>query len=145
MNYSPIQLDIIRTFGSKELSEGCFVRKEKWKWFKIANITDIKYPDWKLYYKQAKWYWLHWKFYQPKFKTELDFEILWHIPHLEDVFRVAKWKAFIYAITPLRLWTYEIWFNDWYRTTYINYTPEMPLLEQSEETLTQLLNLFKPS
>lgn len=25
MTYSPIQLDIIRQFGSKELSEGCYI------------------------------------------------------------------------------------------------------------------------
>lgn len=143
MNYSPIQLEAIKIFGRKELTEGCLIRKEKWKWFKIANISDIKYPDWKICYKQAKWYWVHWKFYQPKFKTELDFEILWHEPHLEDVFRVAYEKWYWYNISD---WHYPVFYNIEKQRNFPDikwYNQTIRLLEQSEETLTQLINLFK--
>ena len=140
MNYTPTQLEIIKIFWKKDLSFGCLIRKEKWKWFKIANISDIKYPDWKTCYKQAKWYWVHWKFYQPKFKTELDFEILWHIPHLEDVFRVAEekwWKCEI-------LDSESIWYKNCIiiKWVWIEFNPTLLILEQSEETLKQLITLF---
>jgi len=135
--YSAEQLEAIRIFGRKDLTDGCIVRKEKWKWFKIANIQDVKYPDWKTYYKQAKWYWVHWKFYQPKFKTESDFEILGHKVHLEDLFRVAEERGWLVEI---KWWLLSIHFKD--RTyTSCKYEWSAPFLEQP--SLPEILNLFK--
>jgi len=138
--YSAEQLEAIRIFGRKDLTEGCIVRKEKWKWFKIANIQDVKYPDWKTYYKQAKWYWVHWKFYQPKFKTESDFEILGHKVHLEDLFRACEERWLYCAV-----WSdgsYIAIRNDDY-TIDEDFYFDSKLQFLKQPSLPEILNLFK--
>lgn len=77
-------------------------------------------------------------------------EILWHIPHLEDVFRLARDRKMFYWIK----WEYVkekefeyieyIWFSNidiWEK--YIPYNPSIPLLEQPESVLIELLTKIK--
>lgn len=142
MTYSNVQLDIIRQFGSKELSEGCIVRdlyrdsQPIWKYL----------CDWKYFYEWNIWFipdneMTDW------WETENIFEILWHIPELfPDVARVAKEKemdleCFISSFTD----KYCIWFTKWPRDAIqsIPYNPTLPLIDQEESTLVELLNLFK--
>lgn len=84
MIYNNLQLDIIREFGSKELTEGCLIFMKEKNEFHVLDICDTieewviarEYP-WSLSYNIIT----------------KDFEILWHIPNLSpDVFRVAEEK-----------------------------------------------------
>lgn len=128
-----IQLDIIRTFGSKELSEGCLINTEHWerKWDDYFLVWDESL------YRESR------NGNEPYLFSK-TFTILWHIPHLEDVFRVLikeKWHMHLLAKNDD---TYEIWITRYEHVTVkFPYNPTLSLLDQSEETLTQLLNLFK--
>lgn len=138
--YSPIQLDIIRTFGSKQLNQGCLIKIEndyfhlmekydKWtsyRWFEIPIGSKMLYVT----------------------DTEIEYnkniEILWHIPHLfPDVAKVAKEKWWEYELLANPDWHELFIYGTWVKLFHIPYHPTLPLLDQSEETLTQLLNLFK--
>ena len=143
MTYSPIQLDIIRTFGSKELSEGCIVRdlyrdsQPIWKYL----------CDWKYFYEWNIWFipdneMTDW------WETENIFEILWHIPELfPDVARVAKENEWAIEIRILPQESSEVTivhYDYMLRQTKIPYNPTLPLIDQDEQlTLLPLLNLFK--
>ena len=156
MTYSKTQLDIIKAFGSKELSEGCLmeifhtdlVHREMW-WddyeTSVSNCIIWKYISWfsesifDFYYDEnifnIKTFWECWE--------TNSYEILWHIPELfPDVARVAKEKWII-----IRIWSNEtIIYGFIYKsesTFRITYNSTLPLIEQEESTLTQLLNLFK--
>lgn len=128
MNYTPTQLEAIKIFGSKELSFGCIVKMFDNRWFMtfldFANLfgkTDVL------------------SFYSIETKKAEEWfeEILWHIPHLEDVFRVAeeKWKKLFVTSRWIFFW------EDRYRV--IPFNPTLQLLEQSESTLQQLISFSK--
>ena len=70
-----------------------------------------------------------------------DAVILWHIPHLEDVFRVAKNKLWYYELLgdSLEFWN-ELWIQK--DTMQIDCDASIPLLDQSKDTLQSILNLF---
>lgn len=130
MSYTPIQLEAIRIFGKKDLTEGCTIYCDTYEWDKYIvidkwNITDATSAKYGIFLKSKYWNW----------KCTYPFEILWHEPHLEDVFRVVR-----------NSW-HSIWLNDdaieFDEDFLIEYSPTLPLLEQSESTLTQLCNLFK--
>lgn len=135
MTYSNVQLDIIRQFGSKELSEGCLVSTTWWIWKIYKNDDDhiffVELQNWELCVIRSK----------------NSLEILWHIPELfPDVARVAKEKemdleCFISSFTD----KYCIWFTKWPRDAIqsIPYNPTLPLIDQdSQLTLIPLLNLL---
>lgn len=137
--YSPIQLDIIRTFGSKELSEGCIfsykyldeVWIDKGIWF-----TEDSFPIRLENYRWITWSWKH--------------KILWHIPELfPDVARVTKEKGMkVSYLGNLMINTNKVIKRTntsiEFETFNIPYNPTLPLINQEESTLVQLLNLFKP-
>lgn len=82
-------------------------------------------------------------------ETENIFEILWHIPHLNDLYRVAESKDLIIKIEYNYLKQEYVWITIdntfWEDDIYalIPYNPTLPLIDQEESTLVQLLNLFK--
>lgn len=130
INMTEIQLDIIRAFGSKQLSEGCLIQK----WL----IID-----------KAYWVWhnsIHCTLGN-KFDKN-DIEILWHIPELfPDFARVAdeKWLSYyINTDSDFIKVIIAIWEKYPYDEKIIPYIRTLPLIDQdSQLTLLPLLNLFK--
>ena len=134
MNYTETQLEAIRLFGKKDLSDWCYTLEKNWTMWHCWNW------EWKKCYN-SKWEWGLSSDY-----WENMWEILWHEPHLEDVFRVAEDKKKRITIEYYTQWPHLI-INpievNLKNPERIEYNPTLPLLEQSEETLTQLINLFK--
>ena len=132
MNYTETQLEAIRLFGKKDLSDWCYTLEKNWTMWHCWNW------EWKKCYN-SKWEWGLSSDY-----WENMWEILWHEPHLEDVFRVAEERWFTFDL--INFWTKQprltsiIPSNENFN---IPYNPTLPLLSQPEETLTQLINLFK--
>lgn len=128
MNYSPIQLESIRIFGKKDLTDWCHTLEKNWTMWHCWNW------EWKKFYN-SKWEWWISSDY-----WEHMWEILWHEPHLfPDVARVVEERWWLLEI---KWGLLTITFPD--RTyTSCKYLTTLPLLEQSEETLTKLINLFK--
>lgn len=130
--YTPIQLSAIKLFGRKDLTEGCVILEEEMqRHFTVAWVWEVKM------YWNPIWV-MDWGI--PKWPYKWNFEILWHIPHLEDLFRVAEEKG----------WSYYELFSDriefwkavkrwWHRK--IPYNPTIPLIDQP--SLTEIINLFK--
>lgn len=94
MQYTETQLEAIKMFGRKDLSFGCifsgheYVNHDLWEELKIeicVNETESKN-------------------FEPRFcigsewKEYCIYEILWHIPHLEDLFRLAEEEEIIVEI-----------------------------------------------
>lgn len=129
MTYSPIQLEAIKIFGRKDLTEWCLVNH----WFSYNPEIDWEKQIWKI----KTYDWRRWAMLFDWFNVD-DFEILWHEPHLEDVFRVAKEKWYF-----VKLQSDEIYFYTYQHDESFKFISSLPLLEQSEDTLTQLINLFK--
>ena len=157
MTYSKTQLDIIRQFGSKELSEGCLV----WDfynpnifWYKILEYEVFPcVVNWESEYIKVRSFHRKRETYTYDSRQENDVKqieyfkknILWHIPELfPDVARVAKEKVrFLEIKCPhkcylsISRWDIEL------ELISIPYNPTLPLIDQEESTLVQLLNLFK--
>jgi hypothetical protein len=117
--YNETQLQAIKTFWKKDLEIWC-----------------------KIFFKDSKqpftFTWEIWVFvWNP------DFEILWHIPHLEDLFRVAeeygiKLQCLLYQTS---LQWYTLQFEDSKKVyDLIDYIPTLPLLDQPN--LSEIVNLF---
>lgn len=147
MTYTPIQLKAIRLFGNKELTEWCIIRyysdvDEQWEIIKY--IRTYEKENWMMVVDAF----CDWSFIRTWLSNRFSKkqEILWHEPHLEDVFMVAKEKKFHYIdITHLSDWTHELCFAWTWETDdeAIKYNPTLPLIEQDEDTLKQLLEIFK--
>lgn len=144
MTYTTLQQSIIREFGRKpsniqDASFGCILSIEWdceeeriiWKLVHILSDSD----EWCSFFSGVK---IVTDYASEDIEySEDEIEILWHIPHLEDVFRVAAEKWLSFYIDSER--NAQIWI-DWKSFRYI---PSIPLLDQDESTLTQLLTLFK--
>lgn len=134
--YNKLQLDIIREFGSKELTEGLVIIHENqiWKiiWNKWYNFLITYEKQWKEFESKI------WEV--SEYFIKKDCEILWHIPYLEDVFRVAEEREIALYVDNIEK---EIRFFGKEVEEYIPFNPTIQLLDQSESTLTQLLTLFK--
>lgn len=130
MTYTATQLEVIKTFWRKELSKWLIIWKER-----ISEIIAIDY--------EREWFYIMIDDWENTFSWSIKWaEILWHIPHLEDVFRMVEKKR----------WVMRTWFPDnvlyWFfpkieETFRITYNPTIQLLEQPESVLIELLNLFK--
>lgn len=134
--YSAEQLEAIRIFGKKDLTFGCIVEI----WFDSEPNPHIETVIIRTeeQLKKAKEYFTEWNAWI------LYKELLWHEPHLEDVFRVAEEKWFTFDL--INFWTKQprltslIPSNENFN---IPYNPTLSLLEQSEETKQKIINLFK--
>lgn len=131
---TPIQLEAIKIFGRKELSRWCFL---KVNWI-ITICTDWPYyeNEWKLYARNYE--------KSPEENIIEDFEILGNLPHLEDLFRVAKerWFACIWMWQfPLSTeYFMSVQKNIW-ESVEIDFNPDVSLLDQ--HNLEEIINLFK--
>ena len=132
--YTPTQLEVIRIFGKKDLSFGC--------WLFIQN------PDWYAQYIEEIDAWNGFTIMSATYgysvlndKSDIlkDWNIIGHIPHLEDVFRVAFDNG-----KSLEIWKSDEWYSLCFsQYKRILYNPDITLIEQSELTLQQLISLFK--
>ena len=123
-------------FSDKTLSKWCKVKI----WDSEVNFIILWNP-----YKNNDdlWFWMEkepisWEsLYWTIYSGRQDIEILWHEPQLHDVFRVAKenWEDMF-------MWSESLLLSPDIRKIYVPYNPTLPLLQQSEETKTQLISLF---
>lgn len=155
--YTPTQIEAIKIFWKKDLSFGCIVlhqhsyTPEYWP----EQVSIVTRNDGNK--NESEWLLPRWVWVDSSYQVE-EYTILWHEPHLEDVFRVAKEKAKIshkwdiYSIVDLSInghYRNELsivlqgGFNNDFHKDRIQYNPSIPLLQQSEETLKQLISLFK--
>ena len=125
MQYTDVQISAIKLFGRKDLTEWCIVFQPEYDYtFKIPE------DEWDLMVAMRNWF--RWTTILEISESKVGFEILWHEPHLEDLFRVA--------------WEKERWFvlNDeslfifWEEIPYISYKP---LLDQP--SLPEIISLIK--
>lgn len=149
MTYTSIQLEVIKLFGRKELSFGCILLDKEWKtyrkvvwesaWYGYDVYTEYNIPP---LLEATSIEWEH----QYSNNCKDDFEILWHIPHLfPDVARELQKEWYVLELlkvdtikSVLKISRFDI-----KKDIIISYKKLIPLLEQSEETLTQLISLFK--
>lgn len=129
--FTTTQLEIIKLFGRKDLKEGCVVYI--WK--------NVHFPEWVQKVVYSDWYWIWLSNWHMQVDTSMVKEILWHIPHLEDVFRVA-WEIWAYTSIDNFEETLSFRKSRYQELEEIPFNPTLPLLEQSEEILTQLINIF---
>lgn len=136
MTYSPIQLDIIRTFGSKELSKWLLFHPNSddfqciYEYVDEDNHINTSYKNDIVTIFESDYDLCWWKIWT----------VLWHIPELFPcIARVAKEKGYP-ILTNSWIIKFQLSNTEFVR---IPYESTLPLINQSEETLTQLLNLFK--
>lgn len=139
---TPLQIEIIKKFGRKDLSFGCVI---------YYNISPYIFLD------ERIWYYtvyccdsVDWIFWYEEIKEKEKVKILWHLPLLEDIFRVAKDKDFdlFQVVYHDKMWSTEsqqgiFAIDNMSKSVRIPYNPTLPLIEQDESTLSQLLSLFK--
>jgi len=143
---TPIQLDIIKAFGSKELSEGCILNNF-WEIIKLKKDYKIiqnneSEKDILIFGKN-----------DDELSLNHNTEILWHIPELfPDVARVTKekgiqiWIKYLepsFFVTDAQTCVITVW--DWIDSYWeIPYNPTLSFIDQDEQlTLIPLLSLIK--
>jgi len=126
--YSQLDLELFKIFWRKELSFGCII--------KMPSIFE--------YRRIVRWE-MKWTF-QVEYSWDIDvregeYEILWHEPTITDVFRVADEKWY-YGIELEHIIDkdYYLWCNE---VRIKSYNPTLPLLQQTDETKQQLIDLFQ--
>lgn len=141
--YTPTKIEAIKIFWKKDLSFGCIVlhqhsyTPEYWP----EQVSIVTRNDGNK--NESEWLLPRWVWVDSSYQVE-EYTILWHEPHLEDVFRVAEEKWFTFDL--INFWkkqprlTSLIPSNENFN---IPINPNIPLLEQPEETLKQLISLFK--
>ena len=148
-NFTPIQLEAIKLFGRKDLSFGCVVlikgnTNSKVNYYYICK--DAYDGDCIFIETYEEWYENTILEYEKE-----EYEILWHIPHLEDLFRKCfenkmwidlsedmEWYQLIVRELKLKKESDGAWSREKYT---INYEPSLPLLEQP--SLPEIINLFR--
>ena len=123
--YTPIQLEAIKLFGRKDLTEGCVSIEKDWTLWKCdvrEEWRTINLPEWQ----------------RNVTSSEIEWEILWHIPHLEDLFRVAFDRGIYISISPEITRVYK---EFWWEPIEIVLVPQTPLLDQP--SLPEIISLFK--
>lgn len=152
--YTPTQLEVIRAFGSKELTEGCLIGSKQFHIYEQEIVyTPMIWGTWfhKQWNTNLKKFRVHCPLTEEDiwfdFEDITNYQILWHIPILEDVFRLAKNKWFTIDLSSRSehfLHSMRFYYWNKYRDYWdINYTPSIPLLEQTESVLIELLTIFK--
>lgn len=132
MTYTETKLEAIKILGKKDLTFGCIV-SQGWDEYQIFNFSDR--------FKNAR-YWDN-EEEEAMMIMNWGYKILWHIPHLEDLFRVAEEKKLNISLEMEYDGTHALyisWWDDDGDTT-IPYSPTLPLLDQP--SLPDILNLFK--
>jgi len=162
MTYSPLDIKLFELFSpnQKELTSWMIIKDEHGFFQKYL----MSIHKWKTLWAYTKWIGFNATYQIPTSQIK---EILWHEPTITDVFRVAKEKWWTPQIkyglvTQVNEWEkvgsylgYFLWielnngervpqFNTLTKSDYSNmkYNPTLPLLQQSEETKTELIKLF---
>lgn len=132
--YTDIQLEAIRLFWRKDLEFWLLFLSEKNK--RILRYIWKDSWQYALSCEYSKWHIL-------LFVESLNgAEILWHIPHLEDLLkRIKDWNS-IYQVEPNSIWL-SIWSDEREEEFWkeIPYNPTLPLLDQP--SLPDIINIFK--
>ena len=129
--YTDLQLSAIKLFGRKDLAEGCIVFQPEYDYtFKIPG------DEWDLMVAMRNWF--RWTTILEISESKVGFEILWHIPHLEDLFRVAFDRGIYISISPEITRVYK---EFWWEPIEIVLVPQTPLLDQP--SLPEIISLFK--
>ena len=140
--YSQLDLELVRIFGKKDLTEGCIA---KWKW--QENVTDIiAYRIWDTLWVVTYYEW-NWVNVERIDEFSIDeYEVIWHIPHLEDIFRVAKENGKLVEIDSQfnELTLYHInQYGEHETERFFPYDSTLlPTEQPSEETKQALISLF---
>lgn len=130
--YTPMQLEAIKLFGRKDLTEGCIIYCPTYEWDKYIfinekNIKDATSSEYGIY--------LQWRYARMTYQ----YEIIGHEVHLEDLFRVAEergWKTEI--LNAESIWYKYCIIIEW---KWIEYIRTLPLLDQPN--LSDIISLFK--
>ena len=137
--YTPIQIEIIKKFWRNDLTFGCIIIHrvdDDFDWEShIAKITESD-SEWICFTPKTP-YWC-----TNNSQDTTDYEILWHEPHLEDVFRVAEEKWFYREVRTITYSRIELSTKENPYPLCIPYNITIPLLSQGEDTLKQLLKLL---
>ena len=128
--YTPTQLEAIKLFGRKDLTEGCISIEKDWTLWKCdvrEEWRTINLPEWQ----------------RNVTSSEIEWEILWSEPHLfPDVakkLREEGWELELGSIG----WEYHILVHErGIQEAIIYFNPYIPLLEQPQ-VMEQLLSLTK--
>lgn len=139
MTYTPTQLEVIQVFGKKELWKWLLFNYKLWNFEMLDSNNSIHIPN--LVYHH------NYQLFPNVIPVVGDnnFEILWHIPHLENLFQLAEEKGFAYiALEPAQIRLTKYFWKDrpeWVHV--IPYNPTLPLIYQEESVLIELLTIFK--
>ena len=165
--YTPTQLEAIKLFGRKDLTEGCiltatvnenkseYIVSAYWK-FNHTNIAVIKRD-----FISSFSHWADVETGMIRFDNwDIPFEILWHIPHLEDLcIKIQKrvdadihdiaWYRIDWESLDIFSWRSPTWEkkdlnaanNTWTKIYSIPYNPTITLLDQP--SLPDIISLFK--
>lgn len=129
--YTPTQLEVIRVFGRKELKKWCLFYNRHWD---LVSFWNWRISEWEEY----RWF----RVYRDKKIWATIKEILGCIPELSpDVFRLAKEKWF--TIDVIYFWRNLPSLIPSTYNSNIPFDPSIPLLEQPESTLLEILKLVK--
>ena len=109
------------------------------------NETDIKLIE-IFGKKELALIWDNWKMIAKE--VDIEFTKIWHIPHLEDIFRVAS-KEYMCDMISI-FWKkkeklsheIELYGKDSKKLESIPYNPTLQPLDQTEETKEALIDLF---
>ena len=128
-----LQLELTKLIGSKELSFGCIVINKR-----IARVITKDYPQWDMPEPWNLRYVCIDDGENIFTSTLTEHEIIWHPATLSDFHKwmnenVFHWSQWYESIT------YDI---DWRSYASILYDSSKELLEQSTETLQQIINLI---
>lgn len=130
--YTPIQLEAIKLFGRKDLTEGCVSIEKDWTLWKCdvrEEWRTINLPEWQ----------------RNVTSSEIEWEILWSEPHLfPDVAKKLREKGYNLEVLQWDTLTSIIRISRWdiKKPQIIEYKPCLPLLEQPQ-AMEQLLSLTK--
>lgn len=148
--YTETQLEAIKLFGKKDLSFGCIVYADKWVTQKLPLIGTsciiwVTSDEWEIdtietYMKPYKDHeWSSWNDSLSGFMS--TYTILWHIPHWHNLFSALrdKWlESFLWSESLLIDPDEKMW-----KKKNIEVNKYIPLLDQPEATLKELLALFQ--
>lgn len=131
MRYTDIQIEAIKIFWRKDLTVGCLIRSKndfqtEWNYYHKWTITMI-------------WVWNRtWD----DFFWNTEIEVLWHQPHIEDIFIEChnKWIVCECYISNISKW-YKIFFEKEWDLESVEYNQWLYLLEQPY--LSDIISLFK--
>ncbi len=141
-----IDKKLYELFADKTLSEGCVIKNKAFyndnvTWI-IRSVVSIRFFSEDVLSVRAKVFWK-----KDSNEENISFnniEILWHEPHLHDVFRLSKEKLLFPLVQTEDFTNYYIgiaWENTPYRE--IPYNPAITLLKQEESTKQAIIDLFK--